>query len=207
MSALEAQLARPPNQAGMPPNPDQSQQPQVMMFQNRPTRQIWKGELSWKNPKSDSNQEQQAHSVVCTVSSQLNETGAEPIVRSDNWPLKLIMQLIPKSLVQQIGGTSSKYFQNARSVLFHFTDNPAKDSLTKVFNQGYAGCVHFHSDKDKKCDIKVLILLFSPKDHNYLGYIPNEQIQFVDCIRKVIQQVSQSFISNLPLDGNCLNVS
>ena len=48
------------------------------------------------------------------------------------------------SLVQQIGGTSSKYFQNARSVLFHFTDNPAKDSLTKVFNQGYAGCVHFH---------------------------------------------------------------
>ena len=58
-----------------------------------------------------------------------------------------------------------------------------------------------------KCDIKVLILLFSPKDHNYLGYIPNEQIQFVDCIRKVIQQVSQSFISNLPLDGNCLNDS
>ena len=56
-------------------------------------------------------------------------------------------ELLPypnNSLVQQIGGTSSKYFQNARSVLFHFTDNPAKDSLTKVFNQGYAGCVHFH---------------------------------------------------------------
>ena len=85
-----------------------------------------------------------AHTVVCTVSSQLSENQTEPIVRSDNWPQKLIMQLIPKSLVQQIGGTSSKYFQNARSVLFHFTDNPAKDSLTKVFNQGYAGCVHFH---------------------------------------------------------------
>ena len=101
------------------------------------------GELSWKNPKSDSSQEQVAHSVVCTVSSQLNETN-EPIVRSDNWPNKLIMQLIPKSLVSQIGGTPSKYFQNARSVLFHFTDNPAKESLTKVFIQGYAGCVHFH---------------------------------------------------------------
>ena len=48
--------------------------------------------------------------------------------------------------------------------------------------------MYFQSDKDKKCDIKVLILLFSPKDHNYLGYIPNEQIQFVDCIWKVIQQ-------------------
>jgi len=182
MGALEQQLARPPN-AGVS-NPGQ----QVLMFQGRPTREIWQGELSWKNPKSDSNQEQVAHTVVCTVSSQLSENQSEPIVRSDNWPQKLIMQLIPKSLVQQIGGTSSKYFQNARSVLFHFTDNPAKDSLTKVFNQGYAGCVHFHSDKDKKCDIKVLILLYSAKDGNYLGYIPNEQIQFVDCIRKVIQQ-------------------
>ena len=44
------------------------------------------------------------------------------------------------------------------------------------------------SDKEKKCDIKVLILLYSPRDSNYLGYIPNEQPQFVDCIRKVIQQ-------------------
>ena len=34
----------------------------------------------------------------------------------------------------------------------------------------------------------MLILLYSAKDGNYLGYIPNEQIQFVDCIRKVIQQ-------------------
>ena len=79
MSALEAQLNRPPG--GMPANPDQSQQPQVMGNPpwNRPTKKIWQGELSWKNPKSDSNQEQQAHSVVCTVSSQLNETQTEPI--------------------------------------------------------------------------------------------------------------------------------
>ena len=93
--------------------------------------------------------------------------------------------------MQQIGGTSSKYFQNARSVLFHFTDNPAKDSLTKVFNQGYAGCVHFHSTKDKKCDIRVLILLLNPNEQNYIGYIPNEQIQFIDCFRKIIQQNKQ----------------
>ena len=157
LSALEAQLARPPNAMGA-----QGQQ-QVMMFQGRPTRKIWEGELSWKNPKSDSSQEQQPHSVVCTVSSQLNETQTEPIVRSDNWPQKLIMQLIPKSLVQQIGGTPSKYFQNARSVLFHFTDNPAKESLTKVFIQGYAGCVHFHVSfqgtliwREQNCRLRML---------------------------------------------------
>ena len=144
ISALEAQLARPPVPSTMSDNQPQQSPQQVMMFQGRPTRKIWQGELSWKNPKSESTQEQVAHKVVCTVSSPLNETQQEPIVRSDNWPLNLIMQLIPKSLVQQIGGTSSKYFQNARSVLFHFNDNPAKESLTKVFNQGYAGCVHFH---------------------------------------------------------------
>ena len=149
--------------------------------------EIWKGDLSWKNPKSDSNQEQAVHSVVCTVTSSLNEA-QEPIVRSENWPQKLIMQLIPKSLVQQIGGTSSKYFNHAPSVLFHLSDGPSKEALTKVLTQGYAGCVHFQSDKDKKCDIKVLILLYSPDKNTYLGFIPNEQLQFVDCIRKVIQQ-------------------
>ena len=110
-----------------------------MMFQNNPTQQIWQGELSWKNPKSDSNLEQQAHSVVCTVYSKMNETQTELIVKSDTWPQKLIMQLIPKSLVQQIGGTSSKYFQDTQSVVFHFEDNPMKESLIKILNQGYAG--------------------------------------------------------------------
>ena len=118
---------------------DQIQQSHPMMFQNNPAQQIWQGELSWKNPKSESNQEQQAYSVVCTVYSQMNETQTESIVKSDTWPQKLIMQLIPKSLVQQIGGTSSKYFQNATAVVFHFADNPMKESLLEILNQGYAG--------------------------------------------------------------------
>ena len=58
-----------------------------------------------------------------------------------------------------------------------------------LFSQGYAGCVHFQqTDKDKKCDIKVMILLYNQEKNTYLGFIPNDQLQFVDCIRKVIQQ-------------------
>ena len=131
--------------------------------------------MSWKNPKSDSNQEQSLHSVVCTVTAQLNDE-QETIVRSDNWPQKLIMQLIPKTLVQQIGGQSSKYFHHAPSVLFHLNESPSKDSLTQVLSQGYAGCVHFQSDKEKRCDIKVLILLYSPDKNTYLG---NLQFDFM----------------------------
>ena len=83
-------------------------------------------------------------SVVCTVLSQLQEGSQEPKVQADNWPQKLVMQIIHKNLVQQIGGTSNKFFQNAKSVLFHFANNPVKEALTKVFNQGFAGCVHLH---------------------------------------------------------------
>ena len=188
-SELEAQLARHSTVGGMP-NPGLSQQQPITTFQGRPTREIWQGELSWKSLKYDTNQIETTH-AACTVSSPLMEFSQEPTVSSDSWQKKLIMQMFPKKLLTQLGGSSPNYFQNARSVLFHFNDSPAKDSLTKVFHQGYAGCVHFHSTKDKKCDIRVLILLFSPKDKKYLGYIPNEQIQFIDCFRKIIQQNKQ----------------
>ena len=155
-------------------------------------REIWTGELSWKNPRSDSNPEQSLHNMVCTVTAQLNDE-QETIVRSDNWPKKLIMQIIPKNLVQQVGGQNSKFFEHAPHVLFQFNQSPSKDSLTQLLSQGYVGCVHFQSDKEKRCNIKVLILTLKPSDKNtYVGFIPNEQLQFVDCIRKVIQQEKDS---------------
>ena len=54
------------------------------------------------------------------------------------------------------------------------------------------------SDKDRKCDIKVIILLYSQKDSNYLGYIPNEQKQFVDCMREVIKQKTAQPTGGVP---------
>ena len=38
------------------------------------------------------------------------------------------------------------------------------------------------------CEIKVLILLYSNEKKAYLGFIPNDQVSFVDRIRTVIQQ-------------------
>ena len=150
-------------------------------------REIWKGELSWKNPKFDSNLGP-LHTVVCKVTAQLNDK-QETIVRSDNLPKKLTMQMIPKILLQQI---ESKNFHFAPSVLFHLNQSSYKDSLTQVLSQGYAGCVHFQSDKEKPCNVRVLVLLYNPDKNTYVGFIPNEQLQFVDCIRKVmLQSLSQ----------------
>lgn len=38
------------------------------------------------------------------------------------------------------------------------------------------------------CDIKVLILLYTPEKKAFLGFVPNNQVGFVDRLRKVIQQ-------------------
>ena len=60
-----------------------------------------------------------------------------------------------------------------------------------------------------QCDIKVLILLYSNDKKAYLGFIPNDQAQFVDRIRMVIQQQKskQAMVSNQMLETsiNLLN--
>jgi hypothetical protein len=55
------------------------------------------------------------------VSSSVKENG-QPEVMPDNWPTKLMLQLIPKSVVQTIGG---QYFKDSKSGIylvdfFHF---------------------------------------------------------------------------------------
>ena len=92
---------------------------------------IWRGELEWQEKVKDSDQKI-THNVQCSVSTSRNDSGM-PEVRSDNWPGKLIMQLIPKSLVQTIGGS---YFRNSKSVLFHPQECESLVALTNVMATG-----------------------------------------------------------------------
>jgi mediator of RNA polymerase II transcription subunit 25 len=48
------------------------------------------------------------------VSSSVKENG-QPEVMPDNWPTKLMLQLIPKSVVQTIGG---QYFKDSKSGIY-----------------------------------------------------------------------------------------
>merc|ERR1719189_3153925 len=176
-------------QQGMQPGmqPGMSQQQQGMGPRGpappggqREREVIWKGELEWQEKVKDGPGDQKiSHSVACSVSTS-KENGV-PEVKPDNWPPKLIMQLIPKTLVQTIGG---EYFRNSKSVLFHPNDCESLEALTKVMGTGFAGCVHFTGS----CDIKVLILLYSNDKKAYLGFIPNDQTSFVERIRTVIQR-------------------
>ncbi|XP_071442630.1 mediator of RNA polymerase II transcription subunit 25 [Hetaerina americana] len=146
---------------------------------------IWQGILEWiEKPKnaSDATQKLTRH-VPCQVSA--NTKDGEPELKADAWPQKLIMQLMPKQLIGNIGGA---YLKNSKSVLFHPQNCEALESLTKVMSSGFAGCVHFTSvPSPAACDIKVLILLYTSEKRAYLGFIPNDQAAFVDRLRKVIQ--------------------
>merc|ERR1712155_28306 len=207
-TAINTIINRPPGTQGMPQQQQQQQQAPAAPLQQPPhpgpggqvmtsgpgmvrppqagARErdfIWRGELEWQEKVKDSDQKI-THNVQCSVSTSRNDSGM-PEVRSDNWPGKLIMQLIPKSLVQTIGG---QYFRNSKSVLFHPQDCESLLALTNVMGTGFAGCVHFTGN----CDIKVLILLYSNDKKAYLGFIPNDQVSFVERIRTVIQQQKQT---------------
>ncbi|XP_012287300.1 mediator of RNA polymerase II transcription subunit 25 [Orussus abietinus] len=143
---------------------------------------IWQGILEWiEKPKSPVDALKQTRQVPCQVSASSKD--GEPELKADMWPQKLIMQLMPKQLIGNIGGA---YLKNSKSVIFHPTPSEGLDSLTKVMSSGFAGCVHFTSIPSP-CDIKVLILLYTAERRAYLGFIPNDQTAFVDRLRKVIQ--------------------
>ncbi|XP_060532010.1 mediator of RNA polymerase II transcription subunit 25 isoform X2 [Cylas formicarius] len=158
------------------------QVPQQLAGRERHT--IWQGILEWiEKPKNMADQKITRH-VPCHVSS--NSKDGEPEIKADGWPQKLIMQLMPKQLIGTIGGS---YLKNSKSVLFHPSPCEALDSLTRVMISNFAGCVHFTSNPSHTtCDIKVLILLYTQDKRAYLGFIPNDQVAFVDRLRKVIQQ-------------------
>lgn len=60
--------------------------------------------------------------------------------KADSWPQKLIMQLMPKQLIGNIGGA---YLKNSKSVLFHPQNCEALESLTKVMSSGFVSLYLF----------------------------------------------------------------
>ncbi|XP_014598897.1 PREDICTED: mediator of RNA polymerase II transcription subunit 25-like isoform X4 [Polistes canadensis] len=150
---------------------------------------IWQGVVEWiEKTKNPADAQKQTRHVPCQVSA--NSKDGDPELKADTWPQKLIMQLMPKQLIGNIGGS---YLKNSKSVLFHPTPCEALESLTNMMTSGFAGCVHFTSvPPSSACEIKVLILLYTAEKRTYLGFIPNDQTAFVDRLRKVIQQQKTS---------------
>lgn len=132
----------------------------------------WTGHLEWQDTVRDPNGPQQriTRSLACHVSVVPGDS-----LKASNWPPKLIMQLIPQNLLSTLG----PLLQNSRTVAFHFAaDDPTSlRALYRVMASSgvkFAGCVHF--PPVPQCDVKVLLLIFSPKKRAFVGLIPNEQV-------------------------------
>ncbi|EPQ16002.1 Prostate tumor-overexpressed protein 1 protein like protein [Myotis brandtii] len=118
------------------------------------------------------------------------------ILRTEQWPRKLYMQLIP----QQLLTTLVPLFRNSRLVQFHFTkDLETLKSLCRIMDNGFvsgvAGCVHF--PYKASCEVRVLMLLYSSEKKIFIGLIPHDQSNFVNGIRRVIANQQQVLQRNL----------
>uniref|UniRef100_A0A8C9ZPI6 Mediator of RNA polymerase II transcription subunit 25 n=1 Tax=Sander lucioperca TaxID=283035 RepID=A0A8C9ZPI6_SANLU len=109
-------------------------------------------------------------------------------LNTDQWPQKLIMQLIPQQLLTTLG----HLFRNSRMVQFLFTNKDVESlkGLYRIMANGFAGCVHF-PHTTSPCEVRVLMLLYSSKKKIFMGLIPNDQSGFVNGIRQVITNHKQ----------------
>lgn len=138
------------NQQGM-------QNPQSMPQRER----IWVGILEWNDKQ---NQQNQVRQVPCEIYASLSKETNEPEIRGDTWPNRLIMQLMPKTVISNVGG---QMLRDARVVQFQWGNSEAFESLSKVMANGFAGCVHFTGPQ--QCDVKILILLYMQDKKSYYG--------------------------------------
>uniref|UniRef100_A0A3Q3L654 Mediator of RNA polymerase II transcription subunit 25 n=1 Tax=Labrus bergylta TaxID=56723 RepID=A0A3Q3L654_9LABR len=207
---LMPQQQVPPNQQqavpppGQPvPNQQQQQMPpqQQQPLPNQPTVPsaqpnmpqgvankivAWTGVLEWQEkPKASSmdSTTKLTRSLPCQVHVNQGEN-----LNTDQWPQKLIMQLIPQQLLATLG----HLFRNSRMVQFLFThkDMESLKGLYRIMANGFAGCVHF-PHTTSPCEVRVLMLLYSSKKRIFMGLIPNDQSGFVNGIRQVITNHKQ----------------
>uniref|UniRef100_A0A3B1JLQ0 Mediator of RNA polymerase II transcription subunit 25 n=1 Tax=Astyanax mexicanus TaxID=7994 RepID=A0A3B1JLQ0_ASTMX len=165
----------------------------------------WSGVLEWQEkPKASSmdSNTKLTRSLPCQVQVNQGEN-----LNAEQWPQKLIMQLIPQQLLTTLG----PLFRNSRMVQFLFTNKDVESlkGLYRIMANGFAGCVHFpHS---APCEVRVLMLLYSSKKRIFMGLIPNDQSGFVNGIRQVItnhkqvQQHRTMQTGQVPPNQNFLN--
>lgn len=155
---------------------------------------IWRGILEWNDKQ---NQQNTTRQVQCEIYASVSKETNEAEVRGDTWPSRLIMQMMPRSVITSVGG---QMLRDAKIVNFQWGQPPESfESLSKVMSNGYAGCVHF---TPAQCDVKILILLYMADKKSYYGFIPNDQNGYVDKLRRVIQQSKTTQFGQNPVLQN-----
>ena len=151
---------------------------------------IWQGQLEWKdNPQrheqiQDHYMFNQTGKYCANVNIKASIKHGTPEVVSANWPSSLVMQLMPVRIIRRVG---KEFFSDSTTVLFDLFEEEDFNLLKSHLNRtGLSGVVHFMGEPD--CEIKVLILLYSTERKVFVGFIPRNQIMFIQRIRDEIQR-------------------
>ncbi|EPQ12081.1 Mediator of RNA polymerase II transcription subunit 25 [Myotis brandtii] len=115
-------------------------------------------------------------------------------LKTDLWPQKLIMNLLPSQLLIPLG----HYIRNSRRVQFSFTnlDLESHRSLFRIIGNNSWAFVHFpwvaHSQV-------LMLMLFSYKKKTFMGFIPCDQKSFFKRLKQEIKKGPQtSTIKHMP---------
>ena len=166
-------------------------EPNYQSYVERSTQEtIWRGPLTWKINskmlKNVINTEQLNESVDKTVNVDINTIvlNGFPQVSSAYWPTTLVMQLVPIRIMRQVG---KDFFSNSYQV---FLGLPEKDDFnmlkTYLYKTGVAGVIHFINAPG--CEISLMVLLYSWEKEMFVGFIPHDQINFIQSIRDEIKK-------------------
>jgi mediator of RNA polymerase II transcription subunit 25 len=151
---------------------------------------IWQGQVEWKETPRKHEQIKdhymlnQTEKYCANVNIKASIKHGTPEVVSANWPSSLVMQLMPVRIIRRVG---KEFFSDSMTVLF---DLPAEEHFnllkSHLNNTGLSGVVHFMGEPD--CEVKVLILLYSTERKVFVGFIPRDQMVFIQRIREEIQR-------------------
>ena len=154
---------------------------------------IWEGQLGWKENRRQSNRQLEINNdTVFNQYIQRNvQVSVTTVIKNGildvipaNWPSSLIMQPMPICIISRTG---KEFFSNSSTVLFHPKEDKSLNVLTNLLNKtGLAGCVHFTGEPN--CETRVLILLYSAEKRGFIGFIPHDQIHFIERVRDEIRK-------------------
>ena len=142
---------------------------------------IWKGDMEW-HMKDGQGDKKVSHCVTFAAASKKVNGVTE--VDSNNWPAKLVLQLIPNNLQKDVALLLQS---SSKRVNFVPEKGEKLDILTNMImsQAGFVAFVHIPGP----CDIKVLILAYSIATDSFSGLIPDDQEGFIGKIKTIIKDL------------------
>ena len=150
---------------------------------------IWKGNLEWQMKDSQGDQKV-THCITLSAASKKENGTTE--VNSNNWPDKLVMQLIPDTMHKEVAVPMLLESSISKKVAFLPEKSENLDILTKLKITQAGRSVGFVQIPGPS-DIKILIIAYNQATGSYFGIIPDDQEGFIIKVKTLVKDFQAAF--------------